>query len=277
MHTIRAVRRASTTLITVVTVLAFGVGVDSAASADSLGVDVSSWQHTRGVNWSRVKADHTTFAFIKATEGTGYVNPYFRRDWASTLRVGLYRGAYHFARPRHGNARAQARFFVRVAGSMHHRGDLPPVLDLETTGGLRPSALQRWTRTWLRTVRHATGRRPIVYTSPVFWRAALGNSRKFAGYPLWIAHYGVPRPQVPGGWGTWTFWQGRRNGRVAGIGGGVDRNAFHGSMRRLRRLAHAGPLHASRRRTRRSLPKESTDLRSMGTVSRLSAAPPPVG
>jgi hypothetical protein len=144
---------------------------------------------------------------------------------------------------------------------MHRRGDLPPVLDLEVTGGLRPHALQRWTRTWLRAVHRATGRTPVIYTSPVFWRTALANTHKFSRYPLWIAHYGVARPQIPGGWRTWTFWQGRRDGRVAGIGAGVDRNAFNGSMARLRRLAHAAPerlhrtgthlgLHASTGRVR---------------------------
>ena len=240
MRTPRVFRRASAVLLTAVTALAVVVGTVDSAGADSLGVDVSSWQHTRPLNWSRVKVHHNSFAFIKATEGTGYVNPYFSRDWRQTGRVGLFHGAYHFATPRPGNAKAQARFFVRVAGRMHHHGVLPPVLDLEVTGGLRPPALQQWTRTWLETVHRATGRKPIVYTSPVFWRTALGNSRQFSGYPLWIAHYGVARPQIPGGWRSWTFWQGRRDGRVPGIGGGVDRNAFNGSYAKLRRLAHAG-------------------------------------
>ncbi|HEU5042629.1 MAG TPA: glycoside hydrolase family 25 protein, partial [Nocardioidaceae bacterium] len=239
MCTPRVFRRASAVLITAVTALAVVAGTADVAGADSLGVDVSSWQHTRTLNWSRVKAHHNSFAFIKATEGTGYVNPYFTRDWQRTKRVGLFHGAYHFASPHRGNAKAQARFFVRVAGRMHHHGVLPPVLDLEVTGGLRPKALQRWTRTWLETVHRATGRKPIVYTSPVFWRTALGNTRQFSGYPLWIAHYGVSRPQIPGGWRTWTFWQGRRDGRVPGIGGGVDRNAFNGGYAKLRRLAHA--------------------------------------
>lgn len=234
------IRRASAILLTAVTALAVVIGTAGVAGADSLGVDVSSWQHKRALNWSRVKAHHNSFAFIKATEGTGYVNPYFSRDWRRTKQVGIFHGAYHFATPHRGNAKAQARFFVRVAGRMHHHGVLPPVLDLEVTGGLRPKALQRWTRTWLETVHGATGRKPIVYTSPVFWRTALGNTRQFSDYPLWIAHYGVSRPHVPGGWRTWTFWQGRSNGRVPGIGGGVDRNAFNGSYAKLRRLAHAG-------------------------------------
>lgn len=267
MRNPRALRRASTLLATALVCLVTGLtgvlATAGAASADSLGVDVSSWQHLHNrVEWGRVKSDGNTFAFVKATEGSGYVNPYFANDWAGTARAGLFRGAYHFARPHRGTARAQARFFVRVAGRMHHRGDLPPVLDLEVTGGLRPHALQRWTRTWLRTVRRATGRTPIIYTSPVFWRTALANSRKFSAYPLWIAHYGVARPQIPGGWRTWTFWQGRRNSRVAGIGAGVDRNAFNGSMARLRHLAHATRPTVRRSRTRLGLHASTTAVKA---------------
>lgn len=254
MQNSRALRRALMTVVGMLAGLTFALTSTGVAAADSLGVDVSSWQHLHSrLDWGRVRADGNTFAFVKATEGTGYVNPYFARDWAGTVRAGLFRGAYHFARPRRGNARTQARFFLHVAGHLRGRGDLPAVLDLEVTGGLRPAALQQWTATWLQTVRRATGRKPIVYTSPEFWRTALGNTRRFADYPLWIAHYGVARPQVPGGWRTWTFWQGRRDGRVPGIGVGVDRNAFNGSLAGLRRLARAASLPVPRTRTRTHL------------------------
>jgi Glycosyl hydrolases family 25 len=44
------------------------------------GIDVSSYQpNTR---WSQVAAAGKKFAIIKATEGTGYVNASFERDWA---------------------------------------------------------------------------------------------------------------------------------------------------------------------------------------------------
>jgi hypothetical protein len=36
---------------------------------------------------------------VKATEGRGYVNPFFARWWVAAGRAGLARGAYHFARP----------------------------------------------------------------------------------------------------------------------------------------------------------------------------------
>ncbi|HET6626536.1 MAG TPA: GH25 family lysozyme [Nocardioidaceae bacterium] len=220
---------------TLATVLAGG----ASAAAGELGIDVSSHQHGTSLDWSKVGADDQDikFAFVKATEGRTYTNPYFAGDWSGTKSVGLYRGAYHFARPSTGTAAAQARFFVNTVGAMNTRGILPPVLDLERTGNLGVAALRTWTATWLSTVRKLSGRTPIIYTSPSFWENHMGNSAAFTGYPLWVAHYGVNSPRVPGGWDTWTFWQGNSTGDVNGISGNVDMNAFNGSYAQLGALA----------------------------------------
>jgi GH25 family lysozyme M1 (1,4-beta-N-acetylmuramidase) len=210
------------------------------AYADPTGIDVSRWQHGASLNWQQAKADGVTFAFIKATEGSGYTNDYFAGDWAATRRVGIYRGAYHFARPSAGSARRQARYFVRKAGTFGGHGVLPPVLDLEDDGNLGDAALRRWTRVWLRTTRELTGRTPIIYTGPYFWRTELGDSTEFRRFPLWIAHYSTTRPDVPGGWNRWTFWQRSQTGHIDGISGAVDINRFNGTRAQLATLAQAG-------------------------------------
>src|SRR5215217_9484458 len=69
------------------------------AATNPTGPDVSRWQHGSPLTWAAVKASGHSFAFVKATEGSGYTNPYFASDWAGTRNVGLMRGAYHFARP----------------------------------------------------------------------------------------------------------------------------------------------------------------------------------
>lgn len=219
------------------------LGVGLAAAASELGVDVASWQHPDGssIDWPAVKADGVSFAFVKATEGVSYTNPYFAADWAASADAGLFRGAYHFARPSAGSAAAQARYFVSEAGLADRPGDLPPVLDLEVTGGLGVTALRAWTANWLQTVESLTGRTPVIYTSPYFWERSMGDSPAFARYPLWIANYYVTQPRVPGGWSTWSFWQGRSDGRVRGIRGDVDMNAFNGTPAELAALANAAP------------------------------------
>ena len=65
------------------------------------GLDVSGWQHPNGatIDWAPVRASGRSFAFVKATEGLSYTNPYFGVDWAGLQANGMLRGAYHYGRP----------------------------------------------------------------------------------------------------------------------------------------------------------------------------------
>lgn len=218
----------------------------AAAAVAYDGIDVSRYQHPNGtsINWSQVKAQGIKYAFIKATEGSSYTNTYFAGDWAATRSVGLYHGAYHFARPSIGTAAKQARYFISKAGPADQPGDLPPVLDLEVSGGLTVSQLRTWVKNWLVTVEDLTGRKPIIYTGPYFWKTYMGNSTAFTAYPLWIAHYTTGSPTVPGGWPTWTFWQGTSSGKVQGISGSVDMNTFNGTSAQLAALAQVSTAPA---------------------------------
>lgn len=69
----------------------------------------------------------------------------------------------------------------------------------------------------------------------------MGDSTAFHAYPLWVANYSVPAPTVPGGWPTWTFWQGTSTGQVQGISGSTDTDSFNGSLSRLQSLAELAP------------------------------------
>ena len=218
-----------------------------AATADITGPDVSSHQHPNGtsIDWGQVRGSGRTFAFVKSTEGLGYVNPYFSADWSAVKANGMVRGSYHYARPdgSPGSAAEQARYFVSVAGMMGSGGDLGPVLDLEETGGLAPSQLVAWVHNWLDTITALTGRTPIIYTYPYFWRSAMGNNTGFTQYPLWIADYnGGSAPTTPliGGWTSWTFWQYTDRSAIAGVSTGVDDSRFCCGSTALSALANGG-------------------------------------
>ena len=211
----------------------------SVAPAGALltGVDVASYQHPgdAAINWNQVRAAGHSFAFVKASEGTTYRNPYFSSDFAGAGAAGLFRGAYHYARPRLplSSATDQARYFVSIAGSLGAPLDLPAVLDLEETGGLGRADLAQWARVWLAEVERLTGRPPIVYTGYYFWQDQVGAPTDIgARYRLWLPSYPADpnsttfRPLVPSGWATWTFWQYTSSGRVPGIVGNVDMNRF---------------------------------------------------
>ena len=233
----RRPRRAGRLTGLLLSVVAALVVLASPAGALLTGVDVASFQHPGNdpIDWDAVRASGKSFAFVKATEATNYSNPWFQRDWDGAGRAGLYRGAYHFARPKLPISTAvdQARYFVATTGTMTGDNDLPGVLDLETDGGLSKSDLAQWTRTWLGEVKRLTGKAPIIYTGYYFWRDEVGSPADIAvNYRLWLPSYPADpesttfKPLVPGGWASWTFWQYSSTAKVPGINGPVDVNRF---------------------------------------------------
>jgi uncharacterized protein with LGFP repeats len=217
-------------------------GAASAAGASAItGPDVASYQHPNGapINWGQVAASGQTFAFVKASEGTGYTNPYYSGDVAGMTASGIYHGAYHYGHPSNDPA-AEANHFADVVGNVTGSGNLPPVLDIEEADGLAPAALVGWIHTFLDTLQARTGRVPMIYTGPYFWRSATGNATDFAQYPLWIASYGVSTPQIPGGWNGYTFWQTTSTATLPGIAGNVDLSTYCCSPANLDALANRG-------------------------------------
>lgn len=212
--------------------------VPAVASAGPTGIDVASYQHPSGaaVNWPAVAASGLSFVFAKATEGPGYTNPYFAGDRSSAIAAGMAVGAYHFARPENDPV-VEAQHFLAVNGTGSPAGRLPPVLDLETTGGRTPAALSAWALTWLRTVQAATGRAPFFYSYSSFLRTSITPDPALASYPLWIASYSSVAPSTPAPWSAWTFWQYTDQGAVPGISGNVDHSQYAGTLAELRGLA----------------------------------------
>lgn len=184
------------------------------------GIDVSDYQPN--VDWQAVAREGILFSFVKATEGGTFVSQTFARNWAAMKVAGIQRGAYHFFRPA-SSVQAQIDLFLKTVKL--EPGDLPAVLDIETTGGLSATQLCDRATIWLAAVEKATLMRPIIYTYPGFWDK-LATTR-FADYPLWIAHYtAAEQPWIPGGWKSWTFWQYSDSGSVPGVAGNCDVNIF---------------------------------------------------
>src|SRR5450759_2668364 len=226
-------------------VLAVVLGPVVNASASVSGPDVSSYQHPLGysINWTAAKVSGgASFAFVKATEGGTYTNPYFARDFAALRASGLIRGAYHFANPTASTTSAvtQAKHFVAVAGTMSNPGDLPPVLDLEVNNGLPAASLIAWTRSYLNEIKALTGRDAIIYSAPYFWRGSMANTSAFASYPLWVASYSST-VTLFGGWRSFTFWQYTDHANLPGLPPTVDMSVFNGNLDRLNALANRAP------------------------------------
>jgi hypothetical protein len=103
------------------------------AGAGARAVDVASHQHPRGavINWGQVAKAGYRFAFIKASEGNYYANPYYASDVAQAKAAGLYVAGYHFAVPNVSGGASQADFAVSHVGYAADGRTMPLALDIE--------------------------------------------------------------------------------------------------------------------------------------------------
>jgi hypothetical protein len=145
------------------------------------------------------------------------------------------RGAYQFFRADE-DPIAQADLLIAKVGGKLSPGDLPPVIDVESSDGQSGGTIARKVRAWLDRAESKLHVKPIVYTGPYFWRDSVGGA-DVNDHPLWVAHYGTSCPLVPPTWNRWTFHQFTSSGRISGISGNVDVNHFNGTLTQLKDLA----------------------------------------
>ncbi|MCQ2268298.1 MAG: glycoside hydrolase family 25 protein [Bacteroidaceae bacterium] len=190
------------------------------------GIDISHYQGE--IKWESVRNATINecpirFIFIKATEGANVMDSYFNENFYQAKANGFIRGAYHFFSPK-SSGKEQAQYFLR---QVHlEDGDLPPVLDIETVGNLKPLQIKKEVLDWLNVVEARYGVKPIIYTNYRFKLDYL-NDEIFDPYPYWIAHYYVEKVRYEG---PWRFWQHTDLGRIDGIKEHVDLNIYNGSM-----------------------------------------------
>jgi len=202
------------------------------------GIDVSAAQGA--INWATVAGSGVQFAYIKATEGNG-TDPTFAANWAAS-RGRMPRAAYHVfhSTTTPDAARPQADHFAAVLAATGDGGELAPVVDVELGGTTAAQAIASL-QFFLGILSQSTGRQPVIYTYPSFWKDKMAGSAAFAqGFRLWIASYGNyagPKvggqqpyntrpngPLIPPGWQDWHVWQHAVLAGIPGIGGLVDRN-----------------------------------------------------
>jgi GH25 family lysozyme M1 (1,4-beta-N-acetylmuramidase) len=181
------------------------------------GIDVSSHDHGRNpLQWGTELAVDSRFVYIKATEGSSYLNPHFNTDYATAVDVHRYVGAYAFARPDLGNPVGQADFFLAHARFDGGSRTLIPFVDLEWPYGtiktnscynLTPAAMRDWIHAYIGRIEAGIGRKPMIYTNSNWWNPCTGNDASMGSYPLDIAYYKKQAPKLPAGWTTFTLWQ----------------------------------------------------------------------
>lgn len=183
------------------------------------GIDAS--HHKGPIDWEAVAGDGIAFAYLKATEGTGFVDPRFAGHRREALAAGLRVGGYHYFQLCSPGA-AQAEHFASVLGKLGRR-ELPPALDLELAGSCStPPAREQLlaeVRSFLDVLEARTGRPTVLYLYPEF-----EDRYAFAGAVdrrQWVRRLGDVPPERP-----WWVWQRSQTGSVAGVSGDVDLNVM---------------------------------------------------
>ena len=180
---------------------------------EAYAIDVSN--HQGVIDWSSVAADGVRFAYVKATEGKTFVDPYFASNWAAAPAAGVRVGAYHFF-SLCSSGQDQAESFLRTAPPS--RTALPPALDLEILSGCAdrppPALVQAELDTFVNRVERAWGEKLLIYARSSWTRSyalPAGDER-----PRWRTSFFV-RPSQ-----SWTVWQVHYFAEVSGVSGRVD-------------------------------------------------------
>lgn len=207
-------------------------GVAAAHRMPVQGIDVSRYQGT--IDWRATAGAGVHFAFLKATEGADYLDPKFKENWIGAGRAGILRGAYHFmywCRP----ASEQAAWFRKNVPA--EPSALPPVLDVEWNGSPKtcPQKVSRqkalaMIREMAAAMEAHTGNKPIIYTDITFHAEVLEGID--LEWDFWLRSVAA-RPEERYSNRKWRFWQFTTTGRIPGITGPVDRNAFAGSLQQF--------------------------------------------
>lgn len=193
------------------------------------GVDVSVYQGD--VDWQVLAAQNVDFAFIKATEGSSFVDPNFETNYENAIKTDLRVGAYHFFSFDSGGD-TQAQNFIDAVYPYDNM--LPPVIDVEYYGDYlkAPPADQEAVRRELFVMLDALeahyGIKPIIYATVESYQYLL--SGYFDEYDLWIRSvYSKPPKEFED---KWTFWQYTNRQRLDGYDGKekyIDMNVFFGT------------------------------------------------
>lgn len=192
------------------------------------GVDVSSYQGQ--IDWPTLASQDLSFAFIKATEGSSYVDPCFDYNYRQARQTHLRIGAYHFF-SYDSSGDTQADNFIRTVEPIDNM--LPPVVDLEFYGDKEANpppreVVNQQLDLLLTRLEQHYGMRPILYATEKSYSLYLAGG--YEEYDIWIRNV-IGTPQLSDG-RDWTFWQYTNRARLEGYRGDelyIDLNVFHGT------------------------------------------------
>ncbi|MCH3922404.1 GH25 family lysozyme [Limosilactobacillus sp.] len=173
-----------------------------------------------GSSDSIIRDSHAQGVIVKATQGTGYVNPRCNHQWDLAGQLDKLRGLYHYAGG--GNPVSEAQYFINNIKNYVGQGIL--ILDWESYQNASWGNTS-WARQFVNEVHRLTGVWPLIYVQ----ESALGQVANCASdCGVWVAKYAsmnwnswaVPNMSVSSGaFKALTGWQ--------FTGGDMDRSIFY--------------------------------------------------
>ena len=183
------------------------------------GIDISRYQ--KGIDLSVVPCE---FVIVKATQGTSYVSPEFKRQIKQADSLGKFLGVYHYAGG--GGAIPEAKHFLETVKDYIGKA----ILFLDWEWDQNPNMSNpEYAKAFLAYVKQETGITPGIYMSKSVCRQFTWDSK----YPLWCAQYAnydptgyKDRPWTDTkGFGEWKdciILQYSSKGRLPGYSGNLD-------------------------------------------------------
>ena len=193
------------------------------------GIDVSAYQGT--IDWNTLANQQIQFAFIKATEGSSFVDSKFIESYTNAIKTPLRVGAYHFF-SYDSSGKTQAENFIAIVPKSDDM--LPPVVDVEFYGDKRKNlpdkgATQTELSILLRELENHYGKRPIIYAVEKSYDLYIAG--KYTEYDIWIRDV-IKRPTLSDN-RDWVFWQYTDRKVLDGYNGSekyIDMNVYNGTQ-----------------------------------------------
>lgn len=209
------------------------------------GVDISHYDGD--IKWADVAKSNIRFAYMKATQGSTYVDPTFQQNWSRSKEAGLVRGAYHVF----SFCKSAASQFERIKSVVpKDSAALPIAIDVQWVNGptLRGEekcndipTVKKSIAELVRLLRSGYGKTPVLHGFTSTFKDVIDDD--FVANAVWLQDY----KKTPGqegaslsGRNPWSIWQFSSNAVLPGINGHVDVNAFFGTPDQFRKFVATG-------------------------------------
>lgn len=183
------------------------------------GIDISA--HNGEIDFPIVRDGGYEFVLIKATEGATFKDRRFIENLRRAREAGMKVGAYHFFRFDTPGYMQGLNFLNSVKS---RQLDLPLVIDVEEWTNPNSQATTLVLERLGEMIDHleSHGYRVMLYTNKNGFARFIRD--RLEGYPLWLCSLAI-EPEHE----RWVMWQATHNGRIDGLNGPVDINAFRGT------------------------------------------------